>query len=135
MGCRYHLNQKEDETTIICKITKCRKLQLSSEAIEGPALPLQGIHHVHGGHSLPLGMLGVSHGVTDNILQEDLENTLSLLINETTDPLNTTPSCKSPNCRLSNTLDVIPQHLAVSLGTPLAQTLATFASASHGGPC
>ena len=28
-------------------------------------------------------------------------------------------------------LDVVPQHLAVSLGTTLAQTLASFASSSH----
>ena len=29
-------------------------------------------------------------------------------------------------------LDVIPQHLAMSLGSTLAQALATFASPSHG---
>merc|ERR1712198_290177 len=126
-----HLNQRRMKQHHL-QDHKCRKVELSSEAIEGPALPLQGIHHVHGGHSLPLGMLGVGHSVTDDILQENLENTPGLLINETTDPLNTTPSCKSPNCRLGNALDIIPQHLTVSLGTTLAQTLATFASASHG---
>ena len=30
-------------------------------------------------------------------------------------------------------LDVIPQHLAMSLGSTLAQTLASFASSSHSG--
>ena len=29
-------------------------------------------------------------------------------------------------------LDVVPQHLAMSLGTSLAQAFATFASSSHG---
>ena len=44
----------------------------ASEAVESPALPLEGVHHVHGSHGLPLGVLGVGHGVTDDILQEDL---------------------------------------------------------------
>ena len=44
----------------------------ASEAIESPALPLESVHHVHGSHSLALGVLGVGHSVTDDILQEDL---------------------------------------------------------------
>merc|ERR1711942_323487 len=102
-------------------LCKSIKMELSSEAIEGPALPLQGIHHIHSGHSLPLGMLGVGHSVTDDILQENLENTPSLFVNETADALDTTPSCKTPDCRLGDALDVVPQHLAMSLGTTLAQ--------------
>ena len=81
-----------------------------------------------------------------------LENTPGLLVNKAADPLHTTPSSKSSDCRLSDALhkisnyiqettifkrlllylDVVPQHLAVSLGTTLAQTLASFSSASHG---
>merc|ERR1719187_2425888 len=132
MGCLHHLNQRKMKW---CHLQdhKCRKVRLSSEAIEGPALPLQGIHHVHGGHSLPLSMLSVGHSITDDILQENLQNTPGLFVDETTDPLNTTPSCKSPDCRLGNALDVIPQHLTMSLSTTLAQSLTTFASPSHGG--
>merc|ERR1719474_940801 len=78
-------------------------------------------------------MFGVGHSVTDDILQENIENTPGLLIDKTTDPLDATPSCKSPDCRLGNALDVVPQHLAMSLGSTLAQTLASFASSSHGG--
>merc|ERR1711951_84353 len=110
-----------------------QRVRLSSEAIEGPALPLQGVHHIHGSHCLPLGMLSVGHSVTDDVLQENLENTPSLFVNEPANALDTTPSCKSPNCRLGDALNVIPQHLAMSLCTTLAQALATFASPSHGG--
>ena len=46
----------------------------SSEAVESPALPLEGVHHVHGSHGLPLGVLGVGHGVADDILKEHLHN-------------------------------------------------------------
>merc|ERR1719295_2152611 len=132
MGCQHHLNQRKMKRHHL-QDHKCRKVQLSSEAIEGPALPLQGIHHVHGSHSLPLRMLSVGNSVTDDILQENLQNTPGLFVDETTDPLDTTPSSKSPDCRLGNALDVIPQHLAVSLSTTFAQSLATFASPSHGG--
>ena len=45
---------------------------LASKPVEGAALPLERVHHVHGGHSLPLGVLGVGHRVADNILQEHL---------------------------------------------------------------
>ena len=48
----------------------------SSKAVESPALPLEGVHHVHGSHGLPLGVLGVGHGVTDDILQENLREDL-----------------------------------------------------------
>ena len=44
----------------------------SSEAVEGPALPLEGVDHVHGGHGLALGVLGVGHGVADHVLKEHL---------------------------------------------------------------
>merc|ERR1712203_164869 len=91
--------------------------ELSSKAIKGSALPLQGIHHIHGSHSLPLGMLSVGHGITDDILQENLENTPGFLIDETTDPFDTTPSCKSPDCRLGDALDVVPQNFAMPLGS------------------
>merc|ERR1719239_1579737 len=106
-------------------------IQLSSEAVEGPSLPLQGVHHIHGSHSLPFGVFGVGDGVTDDILQEDLENTPGLLVDESTDPFDATPPCKSTDGRLGDALDVVTQHLAMSLGTSLAQSLASFASSSH----
>merc|ERR1712198_80022 len=126
-----HLNQRKMKQHHL-QDHKCRRVELSSETIEGPALPLQGVHHIHGSHSLPLGMLGVGHSITDDVLQENLENTPSLFIDETTNALDTTPSCKSPNCRLGDALDVIPQHLAMPLGSTLSQSLTSFASSSHG---
>ena len=47
---------------------------LASKPVECAALPLEGVHHVHGGHSLPLGVLSVGHSVADDVLQEYLEN-------------------------------------------------------------
>ena len=45
---------------------------LTAKAVQGASLPLQGIDDVHGSDSLPLGMLSVGDGVTDDILQEHL---------------------------------------------------------------
>ena len=49
---------------------------LSTESVEGPPLPLEGVDHIHGSHGLPLGMLGVGHGVPDDVLQEHLRELL-----------------------------------------------------------
>merc|ERR1712055_369979 len=73
-------------------------------------------------------MLSVGDSIADDILKEDLENTSGFLIDQTTDPLDPTPPRKTANGRLGDTLDVVPQHLTMSLGTSLAQSLATFAA-------
>ena len=49
---------------------------LAAEAVQSPALPLESIYDVHGSDSLPLGMLGVGHSVTDDVLQEYLQEKL-----------------------------------------------------------
>ena len=49
---------------------------LSTESVEGPPLPLEGVDHIHGSHGLPLGVLGVGHGVPDDVLQEHLRELL-----------------------------------------------------------
>ena len=48
------------------------KAGLSSETVESTALPLECVDDVHGGNRLPLGVFGVSNGVTDYVLKEDL---------------------------------------------------------------
>ncbi|XP_044316743.1 uncharacterized protein LOC123037940 [Drosophila rhopaloa] len=45
----------------------------------GAALPLQGVHDIHGCDSLPLGVFGVGDGITDNVLQEHLQNATCFL--------------------------------------------------------
>ena len=77
-------------------------VSLTSESVQSTSLPLEGIDNIHSGDSLPLGVFSVGDSITDNILQEDLqnralvkcsnghgylENTPSLLVNETTDTL------------------------------------------------
>ena len=81
---------------------------------------LEGIDNIHGSDSFPLRVLGVSHGITDHILQENLQYTMGLLIDQTRDTLDTTSAGKTMDCWLGDTLDVITKHLPVALSSPLS---------------
>ena len=58
------------------------KQDLTSKTIEGSSLSLQGIDDIHGSDSLPLGVLSVGDGISDDIFQEDLENSSGFLIDQ-----------------------------------------------------
>ena len=97
---------------------------LTSESVQGASLPLEGIDDIHGSDGLPLGVLGVGDGVTDDILQEHLhtrqlqvhdtattkkdvhlQDTSGLFIDKTTYPLDSSSSCQSSNSRLGDALN------------------------------
>jgi hypothetical protein len=105
---------------------------LAAEAIQGPPLSLQSINNVHGSHRLAPGMLGVGHSISDDILQKDLQHAASLLIDEPADTLHSPPTGQAPDRRLGNPLDVVAQHLPVTLSATLAETLASLAAPRHG---
>ena len=105
---------------------------LTSESVEGTSLAFQSIDDIHGGDSLPLGVLGVGDGITDDVLKEDLEDTTGLFVDEARDALDTTTTRQTADGRLGDTLDVITQHLPVTLGASLSEPLSSFASACHG---
>ena len=104
---------------------------LTSESVEGTSLPLESIDHIHGGDSLPLGVFSVGDSIPDHILQENLENSTSLLIDEARDSLDSSTTSQPPDGGLGDALDVVSQHLPVPLGTSLSQSLSTFATSSH----
>ncbi len=82
---------------------------LTSEAVECAALPLESVHDVHGGHSLPLGVLGVGDGITDDVLQEDLEHPTGLLVDQAEDTLDYFKNF--PELLTVNTIMDLPAHL------------------------
>ena len=117
-----------------CWVVGCGGLgSLTSESVEGAALPLEGVDDVHGGDGLPLGVLSVGDGIPDDVLKEDLEDTTGLLVDESRDTLDSSTASQSPDGGLGDALDVVPQHLPVPLGTSLAESLASFAASSHVG--
>ena len=104
---------------------------LTSESVQSTALPLEGVHYIHGSDGLPLGMLGVGDGVTDDVLQENLEDTAGLLVDEARDTLDTTSSGKTTDSGLGDSLDIITKNFAMSFGTPFSQSLSPFTATSH----
>merc|ERR1719391_888391 len=96
---------------------------LASEAIKGATLPFEGINNIHSSDGLPLGVLGVGDGVPDDILKEHFQDSPSLLVDETRDPLHSTPPSQSPNSRLGDPLDVVSQHFTMPLSSSLTQSL------------
>lgn len=98
------------------------------EAVEGAALALERVHHVHGRDRLALGVLRVGDGVPDHVLQEHLEHPAGLLVDEAGDALDAAAPGQPPDGGLGDALDVVAQHLAVALGAPLAQALPAFAA-------
>ena len=93
---------------------------LTAESVEGTSLSLESIDNVHGGDSLPLGVLGVGDCIPDDILKEDLEDSTGLLVDESRDTLDSTTTRQTPDGGLGDALDVISQHLTVTLGASLS---------------
>jgi len=109
----------------------CRTANLSSETVEGSALPLERVDDVHRGHSLPLGVLRVGDGVPDDVLEEHLQHSTGLFVDESGDALDAATTGQSTDGRLRDSLDVVAENLAVTLGAPFAESLAALAASRH----
>ncbi|EJK54771.1 hypothetical protein THAOC_25570 [Thalassiosira oceanica] len=105
--------------------------RLSAEAVEGLSLSLQGVDDVHGSDGLAAGVLGVGDGVTDDVLEEDLEDAAGLLVDETGDTLDTATTGETADGGLGDALDVVAKDLAVALGAALSESLASLSSSRH----
>ena len=106
-------------------------VSLTSESVEGASLPLESIDNIHGGDSLPLGMFGVGDGIPDDVLKENLEDSTGLLIDEARDTLDSSTASQPSDGGLGDSLDVVSQHLAVTLGASLSESLSSFTTSSH----
>ena len=85
----------------------CPTKNLSTESVQSASLSLQSVDDVHGGHRLPLGVLGVGNGITDDVLQEHLQNSTGLFVDESRDTLDSTSASQTADSGLGDTLDVI----------------------------
>ena len=94
-------------------------------------MAFQSVDDVHGGDGLSLGVLGVGDGITDDVLQENLEDTTGLFVDEARDTLDTTTTSQTTDSGLGDTLDVITQHLTMTLGASLSQSFSSFATSRH----
>jgi hypothetical protein len=105
--------------------------RLAAEAVQGATLAFEGIDDVHGRDSLALGMLGVGDGVADDVLEKDLEHAARLLVDQARDALDTATASQATDGGLGDALDVVAQHLPVTLSATLSQTLASLTTSRH----
>ena len=105
---------------------------LSSESVDGSALTLEGVDNVEGGDGLAASVLGVGDGVTDNSLEEGLENSAGFLVDEPGDSLHSSSAGETADGRFGDSLDVVAENFAVALGSTLAESLSSFTSSGHG---
>lgn len=108
-----------------------RRCRLTTETVQSAALAFQSIDDVHGCHGLALGVLGVGDGITDDVLQEDLEDSTSLFVDQTRDTLDTTSASETADGRLRDTLDVITKNFAMTLGASLSKTFTSLSASRH----
>ena len=94
-------------------------------------MAFQGIDDVHGGNRLPLGVLGVGDSIPDHVLQEDLEDTSGLFVDESADSLDSTSASQSTDGGLRDTLDVVTKDFPVTLSASLSKTFASFTTSRH----
>jgi len=105
--------------------------RLPAEPVQGATLTLEGVDDVHGGDGLSLGVLRVCDRVANDVLEEDLQHASRLLVDEARDALDAPSAGETANRRLGYALDVVTKDLAMTLGAPLAESLASFATARH----
>lgn len=67
-------------------------------------------------------MLSVGDGVPDGALEEGLEDSSGLLVDQPRDTLDTTSSSETSDSGLGDSLDVVTKDLPVTLGTTLSET-------------
>ena len=79
-------------------------------------MTLKGVDDIQRGDSLALSVLSVGDSVTDNTLKEGLQDTTGLLVDHGRDTLDTTTTSETTDGGLGDTLDVVAQDLAVTLG-------------------
>jgi len=118
-------------SSIVCFVVATALKCLAAEAVEGAALSLERVHDVEGRDGLTAGVLGVGDGVADDVLEEDLEHTAGLLVDEARDTLDTASAGQTADGGLGNALDVVAQDLAVALSAALAEALAALAASRH----
>lgn len=64
----------------------------------------------------------------DHVLQENLQHSTGFFVDETGDALHTTTESQTADGGLGNPLDVIAEHLAVTLCASLSESFSTLSS-------
>ena len=108
--------------------TRRQKMGLT---VQGLSLTTQSVDDIHGGDSLAAGVFSVSDRVTNDVFQEDLQDSSCFFVDQSGDTLDTPTTRQTTNGWFGDSLDIVTKDLSVTLGTALAQSFSAFASARH----
>ena len=107
-------------------------MRSAAEAVEGSALSLESVDDVESSDGLSLGVFGVGHRVSDDVLEERSEDVSGLFVDEGGDSLDTASSGESSDGGLGDAHDgLLEGLLGVSLSADFAVAFAYFASSCH----
>lgn len=101
---------------------------LTTETIEGTSLPLQSINDIQRSNGLPLGVLGIRDGITNDTLEERLEHTTRLFVDHGGNTLDAATAGETTDGRLGDALDVVAENLAMAFGAAFAEAFAALAA-------
>jgi len=118
---------------------------LTTETIKGTALSLESVDNIEGGDGLALGVLSIGDGITNDTLEEGLQDTTGLLVDHcdalawdysgnasmlltSWNTLDTTTTSETSDSWLGDTLNVVTKNLAVTLGSTLSKTLSSLSA-------
>lgn len=104
---------------------------LSSESIQGTALPLQCVDHIHCRHGLATGVFRVRDGIPDHVLQEHLQDSTCFFVDESRDAFDTSTPGQTTNGGFGDSLDIVSQHLPMTFGSTFSQSLSSLSSSRH----
>jgi len=76
-------------------------------------------------------MLRVGDGIANDVLEEDLEDTTGLFVDESRDTLDTTTTSETADGGLGDALDRVTDDLAMTLGASLSEALTAFTTSGH----
>ena len=100
--------------------------RLRSESVQGASLPLERVHHVEGGDGLAAGVLRVGHSITDDVLQEHLEDTAGPLVDEARDTLDSSTTSQTPDGGLGDSWMLSRNTFLWRLAPPFPRPLPPF---------
>jgi len=107
------------------------RVGLASESVERAPLSLESIDDVHGSDGLSLGVFRVGHSISDDVFEEDFEDTSGFFVDESRDSLDSSTPSETTDGGLRDSLDVVSQHFPVTLGSSFPKTLPSLSTASH----
>lgn len=107
------------------------KHNLTSESVESTSLSLESVDDVHSGNGLSASVFGVGDGVSDDVLEEYLEHTTGLFVDESGDSLHTSSTSETADGGLGDSLDIVTKNFSVTFGTSLSESFSSFSSSRH----